>query len=184
MVGYVYNITNDFTTTADFIEGAGKKYKAGTNVVIVDATTIAYNEVTPVGTENPSEEGWYELVEGNYVLSEDATVDSEKTYYEKVETPNFMFDVLGNFIDVDEIEDKIEAVAGMIAGFFEDTADYFAGEVVIYEDNLYRFKVDHASVHGWDPEEVEEVTVIDLIMAAEPDSLTPEQVNNLIALLG
>lgn len=183
MVGYVYNVTNGFTTTADFIEGAGKKYKAGTNVVIVDATTIAYNEVTPVGTENPSEEGWYELVEGNYVLSADTTVDSEKTYYEKVETPNFMFDILGNFIDVDEIENKIRAVAEMIAGFFVDTEPYDAGDVVIYEGDLYKFKDDHAA-GPWDATEVDPVTVIDLIMAAEPDSLTTEQVNNLIALLG
>lgn len=32
-VGYVYNITNEFTTTDAFEEGAGKKYPAGTNVV-------------------------------------------------------------------------------------------------------------------------------------------------------
>jgi len=47
--------------------------------------TYKYVEVTPVGTENPSEEGWYELVEGEYVPSEDTEVDSEKTYYKRVE---------------------------------------------------------------------------------------------------
>ena len=31
--GAVYNMTVDFTTTADFIEGAGKTYSAGTNIV-------------------------------------------------------------------------------------------------------------------------------------------------------
>ena len=36
MNGYVYNVTDDFTTTALFVEGAGKKYSAGTNVVIVN----------------------------------------------------------------------------------------------------------------------------------------------------
>lgn len=30
--GDTYNVTDAFTTTADFIEGAGKKYPAGTNV--------------------------------------------------------------------------------------------------------------------------------------------------------
>ena len=44
-----------------------------------------YTEVTPVGTENPSEEGWYELSGTNYVLTEDTTVDDEKTYYERTE---------------------------------------------------------------------------------------------------
>ena len=39
MVGYVYNVTDDFTTTADFIEGAGKKYPAGTKVAIANVGT-------------------------------------------------------------------------------------------------------------------------------------------------
>lgn len=36
--------------------------------------------VAPQG--NPQEQGYYELVDGNYVLTEDTTVDGEKTYYE------------------------------------------------------------------------------------------------------
>ncbi|MBP5704230.1 MAG: hypothetical protein J6X12_05975 [Paludibacteraceae bacterium] len=31
--GYVYNITDAFTTTSDFVEGADKEYPAGTNIV-------------------------------------------------------------------------------------------------------------------------------------------------------
>ena len=46
--------------------------------------TYTYTEVTPVGTENPSTEGWYELVDETYVLSEDTEVNNEKTYYERV----------------------------------------------------------------------------------------------------
>ena len=34
--GKVYNIIDEFTTTADFVEGAGKDYPAGTNVVCID----------------------------------------------------------------------------------------------------------------------------------------------------
>lgn len=34
-LGNVYNVTNEFTTTATFLEGAGKKYPAGTNVVVI-----------------------------------------------------------------------------------------------------------------------------------------------------
>lgn len=182
-IGNVYNVTNAFTTTADFVEGAGKKYPAGTNVVIVDASTVAYNEVTPVGTENPSEEGWYELDGTDYVLTEDESVDSEKTYYVKVTTEAYKYDVLGNFIDVDAIEARIDKVAKMITGFFDETLPYDTGDIVIYEDDLYKFKVDHA-VGAWDATEVDAVTVIDLIDAAEPDALTTEQVNALIALLG
>ena len=35
-VGWVYNITDAFTTTADFLEGASKSYPAGTNVVCAE----------------------------------------------------------------------------------------------------------------------------------------------------
>lgn len=49
----------------------------------------SYDAVTPAGTKNPSEEGWYERSgsAGSYVytLTTDTTVDSEKTYYAKSE---------------------------------------------------------------------------------------------------
>lgn len=35
-LGNVYNISEAFTTTAKFVEGAGKKYPAGTNVAVVE----------------------------------------------------------------------------------------------------------------------------------------------------
>ena len=44
-VGFVYNVTDAFTTTSDFIEGAGHDYPAGTDVAIVnngDSTTPSY----------------------------------------------------------------------------------------------------------------------------------------------
>lgn len=34
-LGMVYNVTDAFTTTDDFVEGAGSQYPAGTNVVVV-----------------------------------------------------------------------------------------------------------------------------------------------------
>lgn len=34
--GYVWNITEEFTTTAAFVEGANKKYPAGTNIVCIE----------------------------------------------------------------------------------------------------------------------------------------------------
>lgn len=40
--GNVYNITNSFTTTADFVEGAGNTYPSGTNVVIVNTSGSTY----------------------------------------------------------------------------------------------------------------------------------------------
>lgn len=38
--GYVYNVSDDFTTTSDFVEGAGVDYPAGTNVVCIKVSGV------------------------------------------------------------------------------------------------------------------------------------------------
>lgn len=51
-----------------------------------------YNKVTPIGSENPHDEGWYELsTNGNrtYYVTSDTTVNPNKTYYTK-EDPNMI----------------------------------------------------------------------------------------------
>lgn len=40
--GWVYNVSDAFTTTAAFVDGAGHSYGAGTNVVCVDAGSGSY----------------------------------------------------------------------------------------------------------------------------------------------
>lgn len=40
-VNTLYNVSDAFTTTADFVEGAGKDYPAGTNVAIINTGTDA-----------------------------------------------------------------------------------------------------------------------------------------------
>lgn len=179
MVGYTYNVSDEFTTDARFIEGAGKKYSAGTNVSVADQS--GYAAVTPAGTEDPSAEGWYELVDGDYVLTTDTTVDSTKTYYEYVES--LMFDVVGTFVDVDGILTDIQAISDMIAGEFDSTQSYAIGDVVVHEKALYKFTSAHTANDPWDATEVETTTVAELIAAAEPDSLTTTQINALLALL-
>jgi hypothetical protein len=89
-------MTEEFTTTADFVEGAGKTYPIGTNVVVVDLGT--YAATIPIGSEDPSAEGWYEIKNGVYVLTTDTEVDTEKTYY--IYTADIMFDVFPGFIDL------------------------------------------------------------------------------------
>lgn len=49
-----------------------------------EAPTYTYTAVEPVGTENPSEEGWFVLSGDRYVATTDTEVDSNKTYYERV----------------------------------------------------------------------------------------------------
>ena len=57
----------------------------GTNYVITSIESIPTYEHIYVAvanpTGNPMTQGWYELSNGEYVLSEDTSVDSEKTYY-------------------------------------------------------------------------------------------------------
>ena len=56
----------------------------------ITSVNVSYDAVTPAGTENPSEEKWYERSgsAGSYVytLSTDTEVGSGKTYYAKTET--------------------------------------------------------------------------------------------------
>ena len=173
--GFLWNISNDFTTDARFIEGAGKKYKAGENVGVADLST--YDAVTPVGNENPTTEGWYELVNGKYVLSEDTTVDNLKTYYEY--NPVFKLDCLGQFVDIDAILDII------CSEKFDSTKAYAIGDVVRYtDDKLYKFKAAHTANTAWDATEVDEKDVVTLIKESEAEGLTQQQIDDLIALLG
>jgi hypothetical protein len=48
-----------------------------------EGMAIVYDEVTPVGTEDPSDEEWYVLDDGAYVPTEDTEVDSGTTYYKR-----------------------------------------------------------------------------------------------------
>ena len=50
-----------------------------------DAPEYTYTAVSPVGTENPKNEGWYILSGDRYVLTADTEVDTNKTYYERTE---------------------------------------------------------------------------------------------------
>lgn len=49
-----------------------------------EAPTYTYTAVTPVGSENPSEEGWFVLSGDRYVPTSDTEVDVNKTYFERV----------------------------------------------------------------------------------------------------
>lgn len=48
--GWVYNISDDFTTTAAFVEGAGKAQKAGSNVACVEESEGVYKWDVLAGT--------------------------------------------------------------------------------------------------------------------------------------
>lgn len=48
-----------------------------------ETTEYTYTTVSPVGTENPRNEGWYVLVGDEYKPTNDVVVDSNVTYYER-----------------------------------------------------------------------------------------------------
>ena len=56
---------------------SGLRYYNG----LLQYSTSSYAQVTPVGDENPSEEGWYIIDDGEYVPTEDIEVASGTTYY-------------------------------------------------------------------------------------------------------
>lgn len=57
----------------------------GRTFLYLGDTTYTYDAVTPVGTENPQDEGWYEYVSDEYILTDDAEVQLGVTYYKKNE---------------------------------------------------------------------------------------------------
>ncbi|MCX4355833.1 MAG: hypothetical protein OSJ43_06365 [Oscillospiraceae bacterium] len=75
--GYVYNITDAFTTTADFVEGAGKKHPAGTNVaIVVGAAENEYKYDVLAGFVDTSN---FVEKDGSKVLSDENYTTEEKT---------------------------------------------------------------------------------------------------------
>lgn len=69
-LGKVYNISNQFTTTTDFIEGAGHIYTAGTNVVIVEI---------PATEEDGEPAYMYDILQGFVDMSEYAQASDVTT---------------------------------------------------------------------------------------------------------
>ena len=55
-------------------------------ILAANQNTVSYDEVTPVGTENPKSEGWYEKEGDVYRKSADTSLITGKTYYTRVIT--------------------------------------------------------------------------------------------------
>lgn len=104
ILGNVYNIKDDFTTTADFYEGAGHEYPAGTNVSIVQAEDITYQPEEVESGDNPHELGLYEYDSqtDTYFLTLDSSPISGKTYYLMIQTINYYYDVMAATIDTSQ----------------------------------------------------------------------------------
>lgn len=113
--GFMYNVKTGGLTTDDFVEGAGHIVADGENIAAVALLTGEYTQVSPVAADaDPKANGWYEedsvsfvdvtadldpaddpsalglyeedTTPGEYVLTADTSVQSGKSYYERVAT--------------------------------------------------------------------------------------------------
>jgi len=76
---YLYNILSDYSVEIMPVFDCG--YDEVVSLYAFRVDDEVYGEVTPVGTENPYEEGWY-IYDGNaYVLTTDTSVQLGTTYY-------------------------------------------------------------------------------------------------------
>ena len=76
VLGNVYNVTDAFTTTSDFVEGSGNSYPAGTNVVVISPSSGTYKFDVLAGFVDLS--GYVPTTRkvNNKALSSDITLDA------------------------------------------------------------------------------------------------------------
>jgi hypothetical protein len=191
MVGYVYNMSEEFTTTADFVEGAGKKYPAGTNVAICDIGTAQapsykfdvlagfidvdaiYNAIADVSamiadeflaTEN-YDEGDLVTKEGVlYRFTDDHTAgawDSEEV--EEVTVEGLIADIVAA---ADGLKARVDATQADIAPIFDATSGTYAvGDLVIYNNQLYKFNTAHDVAGAWVAAEADAIDIDTIVKA-------------------
>lgn len=98
-VGYVYTILDAFVTTADFLEGAGHSYPASTNVAFIESDEAEYLVYTVQSEDNPKMIGLYEYDNGEYILTQDTSPVTGKTYYSKHVIAIYYYDTMGGSVD-------------------------------------------------------------------------------------
>lgn len=209
MTGFVYNVTDAFTTTSDFVEGAGKDYPANTNVGIinigdsttpvmkfdvfagfidVDALEEAIADVSAMIADEFDKTQAYAIgdivtYQGDlYTFTAAHTADAD--WSSSIVSATTVEDLIAALdTRVTGVNTRVGTIVADIAPAFDATQAYAIGAIVVHEDGLYKFTSAHTANDPWSSSEVTAVTVSSLISAAEPDQLTTEQVNTLIGLL-
>ena len=113
--GWVYNISNEFTTDANFLEGAGIKPAAGTDLAVVNTGT----------EENPIYK--YDLLATGISLDPsviDAKQDKELTTEPKVTIPDLTYANAAA-----RLADTTTNVSDKMIAFQEDTEEYYYADV-------------------------------------------------------
>ena len=209
-LGYVYNITDPFTTDARFVEGAGNAYPAGTNIAIVDVGTagspdIKYDvmagfiDVAAITAKIADVSAMIAAefdTATNYAIGDMCVYQGDLYKFTSAHTAGAWAsgDVAQTTVDdlIDALDARITALSGTVDNVedmvcdneFDGTQAYAIGDIVTHEKGLYKFKAAHTAGDPWSPSEVDAVSAVDLISSAEPDELTSAQETALIALLG
>ena len=210
MTGYVYNVTDAFTTDARFVEGAGKKYGPGTNVAIanvgdattpdmkfdvvstfvdVDSINQAIAKVSAMITAPFDASQAYakdDLVTKDNVLYTFTSAHTAGDPWDASEvSATTVEDLIAALVTrISGVNTRVNSVVGDLAPAFVAANDYAIDDIVTHEDVVYKFTSAHTAGDPWSASEVSAVTLSSLISAAEPSALTTTEVNTLIALLG
>lgn len=206
MDGYVYNVSDEFTTDSRFVEGAGIVCAAGTNVAVVNVGTeqVPDMKFDTLGTfiDTSAIDARIDAVLADiapefaaanaYSIGDVVTHEDQLYKFKAAHTAGDAWDASEvDAVDVldliddasDDLVDKINEVRSDLAPAFDSTQAYSIGDVVTYGYQTYKFKAAHTAGSAWSSSEVDAVTVVDLINAAEPDSLTSAQMTALIAII-
>ena len=191
-LGFVYNVSDAFTTDSRFVEGSGMDYPAGSNVVVVDADTTGttpdykfdvlagFVDLSDINTAIANIDAMFAGVFDTataYSIG-DVVVKDEHLYkftsahaagaWDSTEVTSVTVVSLINTALATantNIATAKSAVEATIATEFSTASAYSVGDVVFHEDGLYKFTSAHAA-GAWDSTEVTAVTVKDLVDAA------------------
>lgn len=194
MVGYVYNMSEEFTIDNRFVEyqsGVTKKYPAGTNVAICDVGTAStpdlkfdilagfidvdaiYNAIADVSAMIADEF----LATENYTTGDLVTkdgvlykfiADHDAGAWDDSETDEVT--VEGLIADIvaaaDGLKAKVDATQADIAPIFDATSGTYAvGDLVIYNNQLYKFNTAHSVAGAWVAAEADAIDIDTIVKA-------------------
>ena len=144
-VGFMWNISDAFTTTSDFVEGAGVSIPAGANVYVANPSTGVY--------KYDIFQGMYDLsgyaVKSEMSITDGTGDDADKTTIQL--KSGLSKAVLIAHQDISGKVDKIETEA------FSAEKAYAEGDYVTYDNKLYQFTAAHAA-GAWAGTDAKEIT--------------------------
>lgn len=201
MVGWTYNMNEEFTTDSRFVEGAGKKYPVGTNVSIADVGTAQspdlkfdvvagfidvdaiYTEITHVAAmiaDKFLETETYEvgdIVTHNNFLYRFTTAQDTAGAWDPTKVEDVTVEEIINEVaaaataGIAGVNARIDKTQTDIAPAFDATSGTYAvGDLVIYNDELYKFTTAHDQAGAWVASEVVKIdldTVVKTLQAAD-----------------